>query len=85
MIKCFTGNELHLELGSSFRNLAYSFLEALEMAEMATGYRWVERVNVNELGEYLQRDSSTADYFRQNLASWKADKPATDVHARRDF
>ncbi|TDH67288.1 hypothetical protein CCR75_000439 [Bremia lactucae] len=61
MIHNFTGNELYVGLGSGFREWAYSFLEALKMAEMATGYRWAERVKVNKLGEYLQRDSSAAD------------------------
>uniref|UniRef100_M4B2R4 RxLR effector candidate protein n=1 Tax=Hyaloperonospora arabidopsidis (strain Emoy2) TaxID=559515 RepID=M4B2R4_HYAAE len=42
---------------------------------MATGYRWAERVKVNNLGEYLQRDSSAADYFRQNVATWWAINP----------
>ncbi|TDH65851.1 hypothetical protein CCR75_003901 [Bremia lactucae] len=37
---------------------------------MVTGYRWAKRVKVNKLGEYLQRDSSAADYFRQNIATW---------------
>ncbi|TDH64895.1 uncharacterized protein CCR75_000613 [Bremia lactucae] len=39
MIQCLTGNELYVGLGSGFREWAYSFLEALEMAELATGYR----------------------------------------------
>ncbi|TDH67935.1 hypothetical protein CCR75_008194 [Bremia lactucae] len=70
MIQCLTGNELYVELGSGFREWAYSSFEALKMAEMATGYHWSERVKVNKLGEYLQRDSSVADYFRQNVATW---------------
>ncbi|TDH70796.1 hypothetical protein CCR75_001146 [Bremia lactucae] len=37
---------------------------------MATGYRWAELVKVNKLGEYLQRESSAADYFRQNVSTW---------------
>ena len=45
------------------------------MAEMATGYRWVERVNVNKLGEYLEKDSTVSDYFRQNVATWWAIAP----------
>lgn len=39
MIQRFSGKELYVGLGSGFREWAFSFLEALEMAEMATGYR----------------------------------------------
>uniref|UniRef100_M4BPN1 RxLR effector candidate protein n=1 Tax=Hyaloperonospora arabidopsidis (strain Emoy2) TaxID=559515 RepID=M4BPN1_HYAAE len=75
MIQCFTSNELYVKLGSGYREWAFRFLEALEMAEMATGYRWAERVKVNKLGEFLQRDSSAADYFCQNVATRWAINP----------
>lgn len=57
-------------MGSGFRKWAFSFLEALEMVEMATGYLWAERVKVNKLGEYLDKESTASDYFRQNVAAW---------------
>ena len=45
------------------------------MAEMVTGYRWVERVKMNKLGEYLEKDSTVSDYFRQNVTTWWAIAP----------
>ena len=62
-------------MGCGFREWAFSFLEALKMAEMATGYRWAERVKVKKLGEYLEKDSTASDYFRQNVATWWAIAP----------
>lgn len=70
MIQRFTGKKLYAGLGSGFREWAFSFLEALEMAEVATGYRWAVCVKVNKLGEHLDKDSTASDYFRQNVAAW---------------
>ena len=75
MIQRFTGKELYVGLGSGFREWAFSFLESLEMAGMSTGYRWAGRVKVNKLGEYLEKDSTVSDYFRQNVATWWAIAP----------
>ena len=70
MIQIFTGTELYVGLGSGFREWAFSFLEALDMEEMATKYRWAGRVKVNKLGDHLEKDSTASDYFRQNVATW---------------
>ena len=75
MIQKFTGKELYVGLGSGFREWAFSFLEALEMAGMSTGYRWAGRVKVNKLGEYLENDSTASDYFRPNVVTWWAIAP----------
>ena len=42
---------------------------------MTTGYLLVELVKVNKLGEYLEKDSTASDYFRQNVATWWAIAP----------
>ena len=75
MIQIFTGTELYVGLGSGFREWAFSFLEALDMEEMATKYRWAGRVKVNKLGDHLEKDSTASDYFRQNVATWWAIAP----------
>ena len=84
MIQCFTCYEIHVGLGITFRELAYTFLEALEMAEMDTGYRWAERIKVNKLGR-ISRGTQAPLTTSARTGHMVQNQPATDVHARRDI
>ena len=48
------------------------------MEEMATGYRWADRVKVNSLGEYLDKASTKCFSFHFNVPTWGSISPHLD-------
>uniref|UniRef100_M4BE52 RxLR effector candidate protein n=1 Tax=Hyaloperonospora arabidopsidis (strain Emoy2) TaxID=559515 RepID=M4BE52_HYAAE len=47
MVNKFTGEEQYASLGTGFKQWGYTFLEAIEMAEIQSQFAWGERLNAN--------------------------------------
>ncbi|UIZ21383.1 hypothetical protein KXD40_000866 [Peronospora effusa] len=50
----FNGAEIYSGLGAGFKQWAYLFIEAIEVAELSSGFSWTERLKVNKLGEHME-------------------------------
>jgi hypothetical protein len=70
MIGSFDGVEHYKGLGTGFRQWALLFLESVEMAELACGYPWIERVKVNKLQQHLA--GKPLRFFQANIEQWWA-------------
>ena len=49
MLNKFTGEEQYASLGTGFKQCGYTFLEAMEMAEIQSQFAWGEHLGVNKL------------------------------------
>ncbi|KAJ0392444.1 hypothetical protein ATCC90586_011206 [Pythium insidiosum] len=80
MINKFSGVEQYVGLGSGFKQWGFTFLEAIEMAELQSQFTWSERLKVHKLGEYMEPMSVAATYYQANVWVWWAENP-TLYHA----
>ncbi|KAE9042893.1 hypothetical protein PR002_g3671 [Phytophthora rubi] len=72
-LRTFDGSEVYKGLGSGFEQWALLFIEQVEMAELAHGYRWAERAKVNKFAEHLR--GRAEKYFQQHVQRWWGTQP----------
>ncbi|GMF49894.1 unnamed protein product [Phytophthora fragariaefolia] len=72
-LRNFEGNEVYKGLGSGFEQWVLLFIEQVEMAEIACGYKWPETFKVNKFGQHLRGKAEL--FFQQHIMRWWNTQP----------